>query len=410
MGKIRARTENNKLFIDFRYQGLRFREQTLLDDNARNRKQLDALLQRIEAKILLDDFNYDEFFPNSHNLKKLQHASVSIVSTKEIVHPVAESTTVPVPLLSEFAEHWFKEMEIQWRISHTRNVRSILDGSIIPTLGEKPMNQITKAELMGYRTTEANRPGRNGNKTLSPKSINNRMGLLKLILDEAADRYEFQSPYKNIKPLKLKRTHIEPFSLLEVNRILDAVREDFRNYYAVRFFTGMRSGEIDGLKWEFVDFTNKQILVRETLVAGRTEYTKTDGSQREIPMFGPVLDSLRDQYENTANTSPYVFCNNNGRPLDQNNTTKRVWYPLLRHLGLKKRRPYQTRHTAATLFLAAGENPEWVARLLGHSSTEMLFKVYSRYIPNLTRMDGSAIERLLTSSNNVVKESNDDSE
>jgi integrase len=410
VGKIRARTENNKLFIDFRYQGLRFREQTLLDDNARNRKQLDALLQRIEAKILLDDFNYDEFFPNSHNLKKLQHASVSIVSTKEIVHQVAESTTVPLPLLSEFAEHWFKEMEIQWRISHTRNIRSILDGSIIPTLGDKPINQITKADLMGYRTTEASRPGRNGNKTLSPKSINNRMGLLKLILDEAADRYEFQSPYKNIKPLKLKRTHIEPFSLLEVNRILDAVREDFRNYYAVRFFTGMRSGEIDGLKWEFVDFTNKQILVRETLVAGRTEYTKTDGSQREIPMFGPVLDSLRDQYENTANTSPYVFCNNNGRPLDQNNTTKRVWYPLLRHLGLKKRRPYQTRHTAATLFLAAGENPEWVARLLGHSSTEMLFKVYSRYIPNLTRMDGSAIERLLTSNNNVVKESNDDSE
>ena len=55
-----------------------------------------------------------------------------------------------------------------------------------------------------------------------------------------------------------------------------------------------------------------------------------------------------------------------------------------------------TRHTAATLLLAAGENPEWVARFLGHASTEMLFKVYSRYIPNLTRMDGSAFEKLLT--------------
>ena len=47
------------------------------------------------------------------------------------------------------------------------------------------------------------------------------------------------------------------------------------------------------------------------------------------------------------------------------------------------------------MLLASGENPEWVARVLGHSSTEMLFKVYSRYIPNLTRMDGSAFERLL---------------
>ena len=53
------------------------------------------------------------------------------------------------------------------------------------------------------------------------------------------------------------------------------------------------------------------------------------------------------------------------------------------------------RHTAATLWLAAGENPEWIARQLGHANTEMLFKVYSRYVPNLTRQDGSAMERLL---------------
>ena len=66
---------------------------------------------------------------------------------------------------------------------------------------------------------------------------------------------------------------------------------------------------------------------------------------------------------------------------------KRVWYPLLEYLGLTKHRPYQTRHTAATLLLASGENPEWVARVLGHASTEMLFKVYSRYVPNATRQD-----------------------
>lgn len=91
-----------------------------------------------------------------------------------------------------------------------------------------------------------------------------------------------------------------------------------------------------------------------------------------------------------------------------NNVTKRVWYPLLRYLGLEKRRPYQTRHTAATLLLASGENPEWVARVLGHTSTEMLFKVYSRYIPNLTRMDGSAFENLVTTSQTTPKEVNNE--
>ena len=83
------------------------------------------------------------------------------------------------------------------------------------------------------------------------------------------------------------------------------------------------------------------------------------------------------------------------------NFTNRVWKPLLRHLGLAPRRPYQTRHTAATLMLSAGENPEWVARVLGHASTEMLFRVYSRYVPNLTRSDGRAFTGLVTAGANA---------
>jgi integrase len=82
-------------------------------------------------------------------------------------------------------------------------------------------------------------------------------------------------------------------------------------------------------------------------------------------------------------------------PVDNKNFSDRVWYPLLRHLGLTKRRPYQMRHTAATLWLASGEAPEWTARQLGHANTQMLFSVYSRFVPNMTRQDGSAIDRLL---------------
>ena len=67
-------------------------------------------------------------------------------------------------------------------------------------------------------------------------------------------------------------------------------------------------------------------------------------------------------------------------------------------------RPYQMRHTAATLWLAAGENPEWIARQLGHTTTEMLFRVYSRYVPNLTRNDGTAFERMLAA-NSIAGES-----
>jgi integrase len=110
-----------------------------------------------------------------------------------------------------------------------------------------------------------------------------------------------------------------------------------------------------------------------------------------------VVQALQRQFEATGKLSEYVFCNLMGQPLDNKNFSDRIWYPLLRHLGLNKRRPYQMRHTAATLWLASGEAPEWIARQLGHTSTEMLFRVYSRYVPNLTRQDGSAMERLLAS-------------
>ncbi|MGS2742599.1 tyrosine-type recombinase/integrase [Halomonas sp. LS-001] len=395
MGKVRARKESNKLFIDFRYDGQRFREQTLLDDTPKNRKQLENLLKRMEAKMLLGEFNYADFFPNSKNLCKLGLDEASQKAATPGLSDTSSQKTMETPLFSDFATQWLEESRIQWRASHVRNVTSILDSSLLPAFGKKPIGEITKATIMAFRARLAKRKGRGPNGTVSPKTINSHMAILRMVLDEAAERFEFETPYKNIKPLKLQKTHIEPFSLREVHRIIDNVRPDYRNYYTVRFFTGMRTGEIDGLKWKHVDFARREILVRETLINGETEYTKTDGSQREIPMFGQVFEALKTQYKATGHQSGYVFCNQKGQPLDHNNVTKRVWYPLLRALGLNKRRPYQTRHTAATLFLASGENPEWVARILGHSSTEMLFKVYSRYVPNATRMDGSAFERLL---------------
>lgn len=53
------------------------------------------------------------------------------------------------------------------------------------------------------------------------------MTILRMILTEAADRYEFENPFRNIKPLKLQKVHIEPFSLTEVETILRTVREPY---------------------------------------------------------------------------------------------------------------------------------------------------------------------------------------
>jgi integrase len=112
-------------------------------------------------------------------------------------------------------------------------------------------------------------------------------------------------------------------------------------------------------------------------------------------MSQPVFDAFVAMKARTGSYE-YVFVNNNGKPLKHDNVTKRVWYPLLKFVGLEKRNPYQLRHTAATLWLGAGENVEWIANQMGHSNTEMLFRVYSRYVPNLTRQDGTEADRMFS--------------
>ena len=97
----------------------------------------------------------------------------------------------------------------------------------------------------------------------------------------------------------------------------------------------------------------------------------------------------------TGEEDSFVFLSRKKTALDCKNINARIWHPLLEQLEVRRRKPYQTRHTAATLWLAAGEAPEWIARQMGHTTTKMLFTTYSRYVPNLTRQDGSAMDQLL---------------
>lgn len=380
MANIRVRKETGKLFLDFRYRNTRCREQTALDDTPANRRQLKKVLDKIEAEMTLGSFEYARYFPNSP-------------LAEEMSKPVTQGSFTSTPLFREFADTWLREMKIQWRESHYDTVSDTFKKHLKPAFGDKEISLITKADILNFRSSLATIPGRT-NGRLSATRINHIMTPLRMILNEAADRYDFVSPYRGIKSLKVPKTDVQPFTLDEVRLILDAVRKDFRSYFTARFFTGMRTSEIDGLKWKYVDFSRNQILVREAWVRGKSVYTKNDGSQREINMSQPVIDALKAQHAITGDME-YVFCTRDGTPLSHSNVTKRVWYPLLRHLGLVARRPYQTRHTAATLWLAAGESPEYIARQMGHSTTEMLFRVYSRYVPNLTRQDGSAFDRLL---------------
>lgn len=407
MPSIRVHKPNGALFFDFRYDEARCREYTLLDDTPANRKKLQKVLDKIEAEINVGTFVYENYFPNSKALDRIAKAREAKAAKKVVTIAVAEvagQVTAPQPVATaigpvfkDFANLWVDERSIEWRRSHIKSLLSTLNGRLIPYFGEKVVGSITKSDVLAFRASLAKVKGRGDKEGLSAKRINEIIGLLRQILNEAADRFEFTSPLLNIKKLRQQRVDVDPFSLVDVQRILAIVRADYKDYFTTRFFTGMRTGEVHGLKWKYVDFDLRVIRIRETFVLGEDDYTKTDGSQRDIQMSQPVYEALKSQFLVTGKVSEYAFCNLTGQPLDNKNFSDRIWYPLLRHLGLEKRRPYQMRHTAATLWLASGEAPEWIARQLGHTSTEMLFRVYSRYVPNLTRQDGSAMERLLAS-------------
>ena len=417
MASIQVRKETGLLIIDFYYKESRCREQTALTDTAVNRKKVQKVLDRLEAEIAAGTFEYRRFFPGSKNSDKFD-APKPTASTSQVSQAVAGTLGKTMgqvtagfsgtPKLSEFVETWYSEKEVEWRRSHKYNIRSDLDGQIIPRWGEWEVGRITKADILAYRADLAKVQARGKTTMLSNRRINRLVNLLRQVINEAADRFDFRTPFQNIKQLKIKRTDVNPFTLDEVMKILTTIRPDFRSYYTMRFFTGMRTGEADGLKWKYVDFDKRLILVRETIVMGEDEYTKNDSSQRDIQMSQVVYDALKAQEKVTLGKCDYVFCTRNGQPLDNKNVTNRVWYPLLRHLDLSPRRAYQTRHTAATLWLAAGESPEWIARQMGHTTTEMLFRVYSRYVPNLTRQDGSAFERLMMQ-NGAIQANKDDS-
>jgi integrase len=254
-----------RYYIDFRYKGLRYREQTNIVDNLANRKQVSELIKKVEAEITLDSFDYLAYFPNGKGMDKFK-----------IQQKLLKKGSASPQFFENFAEVWFNEKRVEWSRSYRKNVRSRLDNHIIRYFKGRPLAAIDKASIMAFRSNLAELPGMSGGK-VTASFINNTMLPLRQILREGAERFNYPNPWKNIKHVREQRKQVMPFSIHEMQLFLSKIRPDFKAYYTTRFFSGLRTGEIDGLLWKYIDFDRRQILVREALVQGRMVGTKTDG-------------------------------------------------------------------------------------------------------------------------------------
>ena len=121
--------------------------------------------------------------------------------------------------------------------------------------------------------------------------------------------------------------------------------------------------------------------------------TKNKYSRRTIKLLPVMLDALKKQkliYDRFK--SEYFFCSPKGKMVEISDLRKNIWDKALRKSKLTYRVMGQTRHSFATNSLSCGENPLWIAAVMGHRNTDMIIKVYSKYIENANgSQDGASL-------------------
>ena len=301
------------------------------------------------------------------------------------------------PTFDAFAATWVEESRSGWKASTQQQYGQVLKSQLRPAFGELRITAITESRVRQLMT-------RLQDGGLSARRINLVLLVLKMILRTALRRRLLrEDPLAGLRSLREPRVEIDPLAPDELEAFLAACVPWWRPYFTVAFWTGARPNELAALKWGDVDWQGARFRIRAGRYRGVESAPKTAASVRDVDLLPPVLEALRAQKAQQATVrlkagqgapepgQDYVFTGPWGGLINPNWLRDRVWYPALAKAGLRRRTAYQTRHSFASNALAAGEAPSWVAAQLGHTTPEMLFNVYARYIPNRTRRDGSAL-------------------
>jgi integrase len=166
---------------------------------------------------------------------------------------------------------------------------------------------------------------------------------------------------------------------VQVKAFLDQVKEQkYKMLFTLAAFTGMRQGELLGLKWEDIDWENKQVHVRRTFNNGRFFETKTIGSNRKIDLAPTVVTDLKKwKLAAGKNGLRLIFTNEAGNPIDHHNFVNRHFLTALKAANLPKVRFHDIRHTYASILIEQGENLKYIQSQLGHSSPTVTLNVYA---------------------------------
>jgi integrase len=165
--------------------------------------------------------------------------------------------------------------------------------------------------------------------------------------------------------------------------------------------TGARLGELLGLQWKHIDFGAQSLEIRQALWEGELVAPKTEGSVRRI-YFGPSLLSslvVQKQNSNHSGQDDFVFCKDDGSPLNPDVLRRDVLYPTLDRLGIVRSRRaagfHTFRHSAATIVNQKTGNLKLVQKLLGHSNLSTTADVYTHTSADADRSAALALEQAI---------------
>ncbi len=360
--------------ITFTYKGVSCRE--ILKDLTHKKPDINYAIARqgeINAEKARGTFKYADYFPESKNLEKFGEAK-SNATLEYYIDKYINSVKKKGGSPSSITKH-----------ENGKKTLGSLLNMLVTDINQKILKEHYSNEKRSLKTC-----------AISFSLIRNALAeaqIDELIEYNPCDGFRY-SRYVDRQQRVIKTSNkADPFILEEVIKILEHAYDDYHSQMypqlgaMVQFWlnTGLRTQEIFGLKWENIDTKNKVLRVTEGMVRGQAKETlKNERAKRDVPLNEAALDALEKQRPLTYFKRGYVFIDETGatRSMFQNDQKFRhTWEYLLRRAGVRYRRPYNCRHTYATMQISSKNNVNnWeLIQWMGHRSLDMLEKHYASF-------------------------------